>query len=281
MATHYQRQLNHIFNRPTTEPAWYWSDHWEEGIFEDDPLSAFVFIETLLRGAKTDLSPFSNDQIGLGLTYIFDSACSNLASDFKAAEVPFERKVAALRSLFALFRDIFNPLCEAKTAAMSQDKLSPLNYICYMFWDVSPLATWIKLINEEQMNHSFMALLSESNFESEYLSEHVLAIMKQEVAQSKVEILTPEAIAVNVQQRYQNMDAETKSYYAAIAEVMQQCLGLSNPACIESGLHGLGHLATFLPDMAVPIVDGYLKNRKKQPKALVEYAKMARTGMIL
>ena len=114
MATIYHRQLNHLFNRPTTEPVWYWSDHWEEGIFEDDPLSAFVFIETLLRGAKTDLNPFSNDQIGLGLTYIFDSACSNLASDFKAAEVPFERKVAALRSLSALFRDIFNPLCEAK-----------------------------------------------------------------------------------------------------------------------------------------------------------------------
>ena len=113
------------------------------------------------------------------------------------------------------------------------------------------------------------------------LAEDVLAIMKQEVAQSKVEILTPEAIAANVQQQYQNMDAETKGYYAAIAEVMQQCLGLSNPACIESGLHGLGHLATFLPDIAVPIVDGYLKNRKKQPKALVEYAKMARTGMIL
>ena len=129
MTTHYHRQLNHLFNRPTTEPEWHWSDHWEEGIFEDDRLSAFVFIETLLRGAKTDLSPFSKDQIGLGLTYIFDSGCSSLASDFKAADVPFERKTAALRTLFALFRDVFNPLCEAKTAAFSQDKLSPLKHI--------------------------------------------------------------------------------------------------------------------------------------------------------
>ena len=126
-----------------------------------------------------------------------------------------------------------------------------------------------------------MAGLSDSELENMQLPEGVLEMMKQQIDQMKEAALRPEHIAANVQQQYQNMDAETKGYYAAIAEVMQQCLGLSNPACIESGLHGLGHLATFLPDIAVPIVDEYLKNRKKQPKALVEYAKMARTGMIL
>ena len=68
MATTYHRQLNHIFNRPTTEPVWYWGDYWEEGIFEDTPLSAFTFIETLLKEVKADLSPYPNDQIGLGFT---------------------------------------------------------------------------------------------------------------------------------------------------------------------------------------------------------------------
>ena len=43
MTTTYYRQLNHIFNRPSSEPAWYGSEHWEEGIFEDNPLSAFTF----------------------------------------------------------------------------------------------------------------------------------------------------------------------------------------------------------------------------------------------
>ena len=68
MTTTYHRQLNHIFNRPSTEPAWYGSDHWEEGIFEDNPLSAFTFIETLLSDVKADLSPYSKGQIGLGFT---------------------------------------------------------------------------------------------------------------------------------------------------------------------------------------------------------------------
>lgn len=86
MTTLYHRQLAHIFNRPTTEPAWYWSEHWEEGIFEDeDPLSAFVFIEALLQNPALALAPYSDDEVTLGLEFVFNDAISNLACDFKTA----------------------------------------------------------------------------------------------------------------------------------------------------------------------------------------------------
>ena len=281
MATTYHRQLNHIFNRPTIEPEWYWSDHWEEGIFEDNPLSAFTFIETLLKDVKADLSPYSNDQIGLGLEYIFNNAISNLACDFKIAPVPFKRKQEAICSLFVLFRDIFNPRCVAETAAFSQEKSTPLNGICYMFWDVCPLSTWIKFANTEEIGLSFMASLSEAELANMQLPEGVLDIMKQQIAQSTATLKTREEIFAEGQQQYKNIDIETKGYYEAIADVMQRCLELSNPACVESGLHGLGHMATFLPDIAVPIIDDYLKNGKKRSETLENYAEMARTGMIL
>jgi hypothetical protein len=282
MTTTYQRQLNHIFNRPTTEPAWYWQDHWEEGIFDDDPLSAFTFIETLLKDIKTDLSPYSDDQIGLGLEYVFNNANSNLACDFKVAEIHIERKVEAIRSSFALFRDIFNPRCEPMTSAFSKEKSSPLNGICYMFWDICPWSTWIKFTNTDAINQSFMAGLSESDLENMQLPEEVLELMRQQIAQAQKTVpMTPEEIAANVQQQYDDMDAETRGYYEAIAYVMQQCLELDNPACVESGLHGLGHMATFLPDIAVPIIDGYLDNSKHRDSVLLAYAQEARTGMIL
>jgi hypothetical protein len=105
--------------------------------------------------------------------------------------------------------------------------------------------------------------------------------LQKQLAQTKVEIKNPEDIVAHVKRQFQNKDAETSGYYEAIANVMSRCLELSNPACVESGLHGLGHLATFQSAIAVPIIDSYLKNRKKQPEALVNYAKMARTGMIL
>ncbi len=222
MTPQYQRQLNYIFNRPTTEPAWYWTnDDWEEGIFDDTPMSGFIFIETLLLNAKKDLMPYSDDQIGLGLNYIFNNSCSNLVDDFKTADVSFERKIKAINALFNLFQDIFNPRCEAILSASSQASLSKIQFICYMFWDITPLSIWASLDKNE------------------------------------IEI-----------------------YNKTIADIMKKCLRLSNPACVESGLHGLGHLAFGYPKIAVPIIDDFLKKGKKQSNALLEYAKMARTGMI-
>lgn len=277
----YQRQLNYIFNRPTTEPAWYWGEHWEEGVFEDSPLSAFTFMEALLSNVKADLSPYSNDQIGLGLSYIFDNSCSNLSCDFKEAEVPFERKLKVVQNLFALFRDIFNPRCVINTSAGAHEPQSRLNYICYMFWDVTPLASWTTFENRENMSLSLIAGLSDAERQKLNLPDSVWQIMQQQIAQSNNEPTSAEDFVKTIQQQHQKQAAnrETKGYHKAIAHVMRQCLELSNPACVESGLHGLGHLAASHADIAVPIIDAYLK--KGAPKELLEYAKMARTGMIL
>lgn len=219
--SHYQRQLNYIFNRPTTEPAWYWSECWEEGVF-DDPMQGFTFMESLLAKPKTDLEPFSDDQIGQGLNFIFNNSCSNLSHDFKDAAVLFERREKVLRSLFNLFKDVLDVRCEHKTAAFSQEKSSYLNGICYMFWDVTPLSVW-------------------SGFPK----------------------------------------IEKRGYDEAMIAVMAQCLTLDNPACVESALHGLGHAVTILPKMAIPVIDEFLKKHKNKGRILLNYAEMARTGMIL
>ena len=150
-----------------------------------------------------------------------------------------------------------------------------------MFWDVCPLSTWLKFTNSEEIGMSFMASLSAEHLENMQLPEGVLEIMQQQMAQYKGTLKTAEEIAAAAQAQYKNMDNETKGYYKAIADVMQSCLTLSNPACVESGLHGLGHLATFLPDIAVPIIDDYLKNGKNRSETLENYAQTARTGMIL
>lgn len=226
MTTLFQRQLNYVFNRPDTEPAWYWDDNtYEEGVFEDTPLSAFVFIETLLLDAKAHLSPYSDAQIGLGLNYIFNSACSNLAYEFKIAAVPFEHKNKAVEALSNVFQDVFNERCDKVLSAGSQAPLSKINLICYMFWDVCCWDNWSN-VPENQ-------------------------------AQNDVEM------------------------YKTIAFVMHRCLGLSNIACVESGLHGLGHLVYKQPEIAVPMIDDFINNGKtRHNNALLDYAKMARTGMI-
>lgn len=229
----YQQQLQYVFNRPMEEPPWYWQSRDEADPFgeEEDAMTAFLFYEQLCQQPGLDLAPYSDTQVGQGLIYLFDGAVCNLTHGFKSAAVPVKRKVEALWALSVLFKEVLAPRCAPVLSAYSQEKSSPLTYICYMFWDVTPLSTWIKFKNTDQVSLS--------------------------------------------------SDDETEAYYLAIASVMESCLYMDNPACIESGLHGLGHLATFQREIAVPIIDRFLKTAKKQDARLLDYAKSARTGMIL
>lgn len=146
-----------------------------------------------------------------------------MTHDFKDAPVVFKRKEAALRSLFNLFREVMAPRCAPQQAAFSQEKLAPLNSICYMFWDVTPLSGQWSGVNK----------------------------------------------------------VERRAYYDAVAWVMGQCLFSLNPAVVESGLHGLGHMIFDYPGVAAPILDDFLEKNKNRQDHLTNYARAARTGMIL
>jgi hypothetical protein len=47
----YQEQLQYVFNRPVSEPAWYWQPREEECPFgdEEDAMIAFEFFERLFQ----------------------------------------------------------------------------------------------------------------------------------------------------------------------------------------------------------------------------------------
>ena len=73
---------------------------------------------------------------------------------------------------------------------------------------------------------------------------------------------------------------DKEKIYAAVAEVMEFSLSLDNIACVESGLHGLGHLKPYYSN-AVKIIKRYLETTGQSDERLLEYAKHAETGCIL
>ena len=62
--------------------------------------------------------------------------------------------------------------------------------------------------------------------------------------------------------------------------LMKHCLGSSNPAVVESAIHGLGHNALKDPH-ARDLVDAYIRRPGLREPDLVAYARRARTGMIV
>jgi hypothetical protein len=222
MKKNYRAQLEVVFNRSVEEPEWYWDLEavgWED-VSGGSSLVGFEFLEALLLKPKLSLRGYSEDQIGLGLNYIFNNCCSNMTHYFKDADVGFERRRQALGNLFLLFRDVLNPLCLEVLSAGAQVRVSRLNMFCYMFWDITPLSVC---------------------WEGD----------------------------------------EGRAYYEAIAGVMERCLYLKNIACVESGLHGLGHLMYSHPDIAKPIVERFLAGGGVKNEVLMGYAVLAADGKVM
>ena len=67
--------------------------------------------------------------------------------------------------------------------------------------------------------------------------------------------------------------------YAAVADVMRQCLNLSTVCCVESALHGLGHLRSYYPE-AAGIVRHFLNTTQRTDPNLLRYAEAAERGMV-
>lgn len=74
--------------------------------------------------------------------------------------------------------------------------------------------------------------------------------------------------------------SDGKAIYDAILDVMEYSLYLSNRACIESGLHGLGHMELY-SEKAPRIVRKFLKDSSNIDLKLKKYAKNAEVGNVL
>lgn len=182
---------------------------------------ADLFIYTLERSGD-ELAGLSDWQVGNGLDNLLNSHFTDVAYVVRNGAVSDAKRLACVHALKTLYADCLTPRASPSLGHLSEtSECPPLNMICYMLWDVTPLSHWGE---------------------------------------------GPRADAM----------------YPALADVMESALQSDNPAVIESGLHGLGHMVYSRPDLAVPPIDRLIAHRRSSLRhELHAYAKKARTGMIL
>jgi hypothetical protein len=78
---------------------------------------------------------------------------------------------------------------------------------------------------------------------------------------------------------YWERSRERGMFYRAVSEVMEHALSSSNRACVESGLHGLGHIHSYYPERVEEVIDRYL-NAPNPVAELRQYARDARRGNV-
>jgi hypothetical protein len=107
----------------------------------DDEIVELFTYTMLLSG--TELTRFSDSQVGVGLDNLLNNHFADVAHTVRDGATTNDKKVAALRSLKVLYSDCLSPRAAPVLGHRDeQAACKPLNRICYMLWDVTPLAYW-------------------------------------------------------------------------------------------------------------------------------------------
>jgi hypothetical protein len=205
----YAELIEFAFNRDADINSWAWD--LELQVPSAPPKTVAVAIRRLCINSGEDLKDFNNLKVASGLKYIFDNSFSNYAFDLLSSELHSELRSSTFRSLYSLFEKCFAPRCTPLLSHGLNNMLdNPLNGVCYMFWDTSPLSTG-----------------------------------------------GPDAL-----------------------RVMENSLYLNNVACVESGLHGLGHAFYKNEKVVETAIDRFLASTPQIDEELLTYAMNARRGYI-
>jgi hypothetical protein len=159
----YHAALRYLFDRPLPEEGgqeWYWDI--DEPAFDATPLQ-WTHIQTVLfANAGTDLAPYSDDQVGMGLNHVMSNNAGDIPHMVNDPSVPLPDAMRMVRALPTLWRDCLGPRLGDAGHSEIGSRNGRLYFVSYMWFDVWPTFWCAKDIPEWQdaMWHVFCEMLA-------------------------------------------------------------------------------------------------------------------------
>jgi hypothetical protein len=98
------------------------------------------YLARAFENSESVLAPYSDSQLNQGLWYLASNACSNHMFALMDASVPWPARQKCIQSIHSLYRDCFAKRCTPHLGHLDEPGAGPLNSVCYMWWDIIPLA---------------------------------------------------------------------------------------------------------------------------------------------
>ena len=137
-ATLYADAVRYLFDRPVPgrkEREWYWDMDGPE--FEATPLQ-WTHIQTVLfANAGSDLAPYSDEQVGMGLTHVMSNNAGDIPLMAADPSVPLADSMRMLQAFTRLWSDCIGPRLAHVHESIGSSS-GRLGYACYMWFDVWP-----------------------------------------------------------------------------------------------------------------------------------------------
>lgn len=242
----FEQWVVHIFDHPVTDPAWHWdmnADWWSSS-----PEEQVHYLKRLFESAGEILKTYSDGQINQALWYLVGSAAGDYMSILEDTTVSIDDRKRCIQSILNLHEQLFAKRCDQHLSSFyDKPDISPLNSICYMWWDIIPI----------------------HGVSGDYISQ----IDRMDVSPELKERYKVQARSIHTE--------DHRQIEQSILDLMSRTLEINHVACRESALHGLGHWQKYFPTEVPYIIESWLNRNSNISEALRQYAERARFGGVL
>ena len=132
-AISFDEWVRRVFDRPVGDPAW-WSK--EETEWNEFPsLVSLDYLTRLFEGSTQIFGDYSDAQVDEGLWFLIGCGSDHVFA-IMDRDVPWPIRLRCVRSMLALF-EFFATRCSPCLSHLDEPGATPVNSICYMFWDTT------------------------------------------------------------------------------------------------------------------------------------------------
>jgi hypothetical protein len=135
----FEQWLTYIFDHPVSESGqeWYWDP--EADWWDCPATNSIQFLTRAFENASVLFEPYDDAQLNQGLWFIASNACSHHMFALLDSAVPWSDRQRCIRSIHNLFDGCFARRCTPHLGRLDEPGASPLNLVCYMWWDILPI----------------------------------------------------------------------------------------------------------------------------------------------
>lgn len=155
----YEQWIDYVFDHavPFYEQAWYLepdADWWDPR-----PEQAIAYLTRLFNDPGPLADGFADSQIVQGLYYLVSSGASSHCVALTNEAVPIHQRLSCIHAMLSLFIKLFEPRCRPLLSHLDEAGDSELNRVCYMWWDVMPLAALAKPSDPDLIHDACLAVM--------------------------------------------------------------------------------------------------------------------------
>ncbi|MCE9526599.1 MAG: hypothetical protein K8R36_11150 [Planctomycetales bacterium] len=133
----YLSWVQHVFDHPVMNPAWYWDLNAESS--EPAPPECVANLTQLFAEPEI-LATYSDAQVNQGFWYLVSNTGSNYMFSLIEPGVDWPERQTAIRSIAILFARLFARRCSNHLSHFDEPGACALNSVCYMWWELFPAA---------------------------------------------------------------------------------------------------------------------------------------------